>query len=116
MVKRVAKVAYLMQEALQKKCIHGLLGGRGHWCTAINNVETSQAFMLLLLVVQLLDKLLKQLLQSFASFEKKSQLWPGGTMVGVNQKQLLRLCADSLPATLNIIYEVYSSNYRYVIS
>ena len=53
MVKRVAKVAYLIQEASRKKCIHGLLGGRGHWCMAIDNVETSQAFLLLSLVVRL---------------------------------------------------------------
>ena len=44
--------------------------------------------MLLSLVVQLFDKLL---LQSFASLKKRSQLWPGGTVVGVNGKQLLRL-------------------------
>ena len=49
MVMRVAKVVYLIQEASQK-CIHGLLGGCGHWCRALNDIETSQAFMLLTLV------------------------------------------------------------------
>ena len=41
-------------------------------------IETSPAFMLLSLVVQLMwvfDKLLKQLLQSFASPKKKSCGW-----------------------------------------
>ena len=49
--------------------------------------------MPLSVVVQLrsFDKLLKQLLHLVASLLKKSQLWPGGTMVGVNQKRLLHL-------------------------
>lgn len=49
MVMRVAKVVYLIQEASQK-CIHGLLGGCGHWCRALDDIETSQTFMLLRLV------------------------------------------------------------------
>ena len=53
MIKRVAKVIYLIQEASQKICIQGFIGGRGHWCMAIDNVETYQAFMLLLPVVRL---------------------------------------------------------------
>ena len=28
-----------------KKCIPGLLGGRGHWCMAIDDVETSHGFL-----------------------------------------------------------------------
>ena len=35
-------------------------------------------------VCKLFDKVLKQLLQSFAPLKNESQLWPGGTMVGVN--------------------------------
>ena len=46
MVMRVAKVVYLIQEASQK-CIHSLLGRCGHWCRALDNIESSQAFMLL---------------------------------------------------------------------
>ena len=52
MVVRVAKVVYLIQEASQK-CIHSLLGGCGHWYRALDDIETSQAFMLLTLVVWL---------------------------------------------------------------
>ena len=44
MLKRVAEVVYLIPEAQQKKCIHGLLGGHGHFCMAID-IKTSQAFM-----------------------------------------------------------------------
>ena len=44
MVKKVVKVVYLIQEVSRQKCVPGLLVGRGHWCMAIDRVETSQAF------------------------------------------------------------------------
>ena len=54
---RVAKVVYLIQGASQK-CIHGLLDGCGNWCRALDDIETSQAFMLLTLVVWLRSSLI----------------------------------------------------------
>ena len=41
--------------------------------------------------MHLFDKLLEQLLQSYASLKNESKLCPGGTMVGVNRKRLLCL-------------------------
>ena len=82
---------------LYKSCITSRLFFSDHKLTTLlatwsheerereREAETSQAFMLLSLVV----RLLKQLLQSFATLKKKSQLWPGGTMVGVHRKRLL---------------------------
>ena len=50
MVKRV------FQEVSRR--ITYVLGGRGHCCMAIDNIETSQAFMLLLLVIRLYTSLI----------------------------------------------------------
>ena len=69
MVKRVAKVIYLIQEASQKKNgIHGLVGGHAHWCKFLRSL----CFCNCSTATQLFDELLKQLLPIVQSlFQEK---------------------------------------------
>ena len=53
MVKRIAKI---VSRSIAKNTY--VLGGRGHCCMAIDYVGTSQAFMLLLLVIRLCTSLI----------------------------------------------------------